>query len=441
MAPAPHRRLRRTLGVAGLTFYGVGMIVGAGIYSVVGAAAESAGEGLWLSALIGAAVALLTAFSYAELSTMMPHAGAEYAYVRAGFPRLRSASAVVGVVLVLTAAATAATVALAFAGYLERLLGVPRAVGSGALVVAATALNLSGMRSSSRVNAAFTLIEVAGLAVFVVLGATQPSFGAALAEAPAPGVLPGAALLFFAYLGFEDIVNLAEEARRPSRTLPRALFVSVAVTAALYVGVALAAVALVEPAELATSRSPLATAAEAASPSLAGALGGVALFATANTALIALVAGCRLLFGMARDGDLPAGLAAVHRRTGVPWLAALLVGGIAAALLPVGEVAVVAGVSSFAALMAFTSVNAALVALRLRAPGRRRPFRVPLAWRRIPVLPVLGGVSALLLLTQFDGPTYLGGAGVLGVGILVQVLYRTTSRSRASEKAGTRSPS
>jgi basic amino acid/polyamine antiporter, APA family len=422
-------KLRKTLGLAGLTFYGVGMIVGAGVYSVVGAAAGLAGRGVWLSFVVGAAVAFLTALSYAELSTMFPRAGAEYVYARAALPRHRLVPFLLGIVLTLAAAGTAATVSLAFAGYLGAFVPLPAPVVALLLVALLTAINILGLHVSSRVNVVFTLLEVVGLVAFIVLGATQPEFGQGVGQVETGGLMAAAALLFFAYLGFEDIVNLAEEAREPTRDVPRAIFVSVGTTTVLYIGVALAAVALIDPRELAASAAPLTTAAAQASPVVAKALGIVALFATANTALIALLAGSRLAFGMVREGDLPAFLGRVRAGASAPWTAALLLGAVAAALVPLGGVAAVASLASFAALVAFVIVNGSLVVLRYREPGRKRPFRVPLSVGRLPVFPVLGLASAGLLLFHFDAATYIGGAAALTAALLLFVARRFWRRA------------
>lgn len=411
--------LKPTLGVVGLTFYGVGMIVGAGVYTVIGAAAGLAGHAVWLSFAAGAVVALLTALSYAELSTMFPKAGAEYVYVKAAFPRAGALPFLLGIVLTLAGAGTAATVSLAFAGYLGALVPVPPVLAALALIVVLTGVNLLGVKLGSKVNILFTLLEVGGLVAFIALGASQPEFGRGMLEVPIEGVLAGAALLFFAFLGFENLVNLAEDAKNPARDLPRAIFASVAVTTLLYVGVGLAATALLEPDRLADSRAPLSSAAESASPGLAKTLGVVALFATANTAFIALLSTSRLLFGMGRDGAAPKAFAAVRARHGSPWLALLLLGAVAGALVPLGDVAVVAGLASFAALLAFIAVNLCLIVLRYRQPARKRPFRVPLAIGRFPVLPALGLASAGLLLIQFNLWSYLAGGGAIALALIL----------------------
>jgi amino acid transporter len=421
--------LRRTLGVWSLTFYGVGLILGAGIYSILGEAAGIAGEALWQSFLLGSLAAFLTGLSYAELAPMFPRAGAEYVYVREAWPRLTWLPGTLGWALVLAGIATTATVALAFAGYASRLLPLsPWLIASG-LVLAAVGLNLVGVREASRVNIVFTLVEAAGLVAVIVVGARDPSFGEVFRAAPHAGVLGGAALIFFAYLGFEDIANLAEEAAHPARDLPRAIFIAVAVSTTLYVLVAAASVALVAPARLAESASPLADAMAAGAPRLAGALGGIALFATANTALIAVTATSRLLFALARGGDAPARLGRTLATKQTPAAAVVLAGVGALAFLPAGGVGFVGGVASLLALLAFAAVNAALIRLRITQPERPRPFRVPLCVGSVPVATALALLVVLVLLVQFEPATYGLAAAALAVAIVVRSLPRLVGAS------------
>ncbi len=407
--------LKRALGLAGLVFYGVGIILGAGIYSVLGSAAGVAGEALWISFAISSAVALLTGLSYAELAAAHPRAGAEFTYLRSAVPRWPSVALVTGLLVALSGAATASTVAIAFAGYLRTFVDLPALPIAWALLAAAAGLNFVGVKESGWVNTAFTLLEAAGLVLFVVVGATAGTepFGAALAAAPTAGVLSGAALVFFSFLGFENIANLAEEAKEPERDLPRAIFLSLGLSTTLYILVALAAVALVRPEDLASSAAPLADAARSSSPRLAGALGGIALFATANTALVSMLVASRVIFGIARDGELPGAIAKLLPNRETPWVAILVVAAVACALVPFGGVGVVASVSSFAALVAFAAVNAALIVLRYREPDEKRPFRVPGAIGRFPILPALGVVATLGIATQLERDALVGGGAAL----------------------------
>jgi basic amino acid/polyamine antiporter, APA family len=419
--------LERTLGLAALTFYGVGIILGAGIYSVIGVAAARTGDALWLSFVLSSFVALLTAFSYAELATTYPRAGAEFTYLRRALPRWPSIALVTGLLVALSGAATSATVAIAFAGYLQTFVAAPPMIVAWGLVAAALVLNLVGVKQSGWVNAAFTLLEAGGLVLFVVLGAGSEAFGKAFLAAPHFAVVSGAALVFFSFLGFENIANLAEEAKEPKRDLPRAIFASLAIATTLYVLVALAAVALLPPEALGEAEAPLAVAAEARSTKVAGVLGGIALFATANTALVSMLVASRVVFGIAREGDLPERLAAILPRRKTPWVATAVVAAVTAALVPFGKVGVVASLSSFAALLAFAGVNVALIVLRYREPQRERPFRVPGTIGRFAVIPAVGAVAILGIATQLEAKALLSGA-VATVVFMAYAVWRSRTK-------------
>jgi basic amino acid/polyamine antiporter, APA family len=409
--------LKPVLGPVQLVFYSVGVIVGAGVYSVIGAAAGLAQQSLWLSFVIGAGVAFLTAISYAEMATAYPHAGADYTYIRHAWPRADWLAFGVGVVILIGAAATAATVAIAFGGYLRVFIDVPPLWSALALLVACTAFNIWGLRESSWVNMLFTSIEVSGLLLVVAAGLARESGPPPPLEVES-SVLAAAALLFFVYLGFEQIANLVEEVRQPARDIPLALILSLAITTVLYVLVALAVVHMVSPAELAASEAPLATATRAVWPNSGNVLSAIALFATANTVLVTMIASSRLAFAMARDGEIHGVFAGLLRRRQTPWAAAILSLAMAAVLLPIGSVKILAEISSFAALVAFFAVNVVLIALRYRQPHHQRPFRVPGAIGRMPVLPLLAIGSILFLLAYFDWQIYVAGAVALGLTAL-----------------------
>jgi amino acid transporter len=421
--------LKRALGLPALTFFGIGQILGAGIYSVIGAAAGEAGEALWLSFVAAAAVAFLSGLAYAELATAFPEAGAEFVYIRAALPARPWAATGTGLVIVVAGVATAATVSLAFDGYLRAFVALPPGLSAAALLVGATALNLAGIRESTWANILFTLVEIGGLVLVSVVGMGVPAFGDALLARPDAGVFAGAALVFFAYLGFEDIANLAEESRRPKRDLPRAIFLSLTITTVLYVLVGLTVVALAPAEDLAASSSPMVTALGLGRPHAGRLLGAIALFATANTALITLIVTSRMLFGMARAGDLPAPLRRLTRRES-PWVAALAALGLAALLLPFGRVAFVGGLSSLGALTGFTVVNLAVILLRYRQPHRARPFTIPGRIGRLPILPLAGALAAAGLATQFSSDVYLAAAALATTLLLIGVIRRLTRTSR-----------
>ncbi len=429
-------RLRRSLGPVTLTFYGVGTIVGAGIYSVIGAAAGEAGSLLWASFAIAALAAFLTALSYAELSSMVSKAGAEYQFLKKAFPQRRFFAFMAGWLIAMNAAATAATVALAFAGYLDNFVATPAFLTALLLLAVCTAINIAGIRESTAVGVVLICIEVAGLVLIIFSGLESGRLGAGISDAAqgadVMGVFAATSLIFFIYIGFEDIANLAEETKEPKRTVPRALILAVLITSALYLFVALSALALVDPEKMAQSRSPLAFAAASAEPWRGTAVAVAALFATASTALLTLISISRLLYGMANDGDMPSPLAKTATTRKTPWVAALALFLAAAALLPLGEIKIVASVSSFGVLLVFTAVQAAMIALRFKAPDAERPFRVPVSIGRLPLAPVIGIVMTVALLTGFEPLVYFIGAGAIAAG---GGLYLLTGRRRRSAAA------
>lgn len=412
-------QLRREVGLFGLTVYGVGSILGAGIYALIGAAAGLAGYGLWLAFLNSGLIALLTGLSYAELSSIFPRAGAEYHYVRNGFGSTRLGF-LTGWALIVGAAGAAATVAVGFAGYLEQLTDIPRTLSAFALIGVLSAVNFLGIRHSTALNVGLTAIEVGGLVLVIFLGLTRGP----LAFVPAlpgdfAGVISAAALLFFSYLGFEHIANIAEEARNPQDILPKALMGAIGISALLYVLVALASVALVQPEVLAASHAPIAMVAS----QVLGPLGGtvlsiIALFATANTVLLVLVASSRLVFGMARDGALPMALTDINPSTRTPGSAIIFLMVLSWAILPLGDLRLIGSLSSFSALVAFTLVNLALLRLRYVRPDLPRPFRSPVNVGRFPVLAALGALSAIGAGLLLDRNVILIGTGILVAGLL-----------------------
>jgi basic amino acid/polyamine antiporter, APA family len=426
-APHKHAQLQPTLGPVQLTFYGIGVIIGAGVYSVIGAASAIAHDALWFSFVIGGFVAFLTGLSYAEMTTAFPAAGAEYSYVRRAFPKAEWISVLVAITILIGASATASTVAVAFGGYLREFVDMPPAVSALLLLVGCTVLNVIGLRESSWANILFTCIEVGGLLLVIAAGLMKGTVAADTWAPLHPGAIEAAAVLFFVYLGFEQIANLSEEVRHPSRDIPRAIFLSIGVTTVLYVLVALAVLAVASPAELAGSAAPLAVVMQHTWPQAGPLMSGIALFATANTVLITMIASSRLLFSMGRDGIIHQAFAALTKERQTPAVAACLSLAAAAILVPLGSLATLAGVSSFAALLAFLAANIALIVLRFSAPDHHRPFRVPLSIGRMPLLPLAAIGCIGLLLSHFAAGIYFAGAAALIAAVTIyglQALWR-----------------
>ena len=362
--------LQRTLGLWQVSFTGVGVILGAGVYALIGPAAALAGTGLWLAFALAGVAAALTAYSYARFASMRPKASPEFQYTALAFGD--GVGFVAGWLMVLGDIAAAASVALGFGGYLGHLAGTPTAVGAAALLLGAAVAMYAGIGRSVAVAAILTAIEAAGLLFVIGLGIPSwPQLDLRIASGAATGVFGAAALIFFAFLGFDELGNLAEEMRHPERDLPRALFISLAVTTSIYVAVGLSAVALVPADVLGDSSAPLAlVAGQTLGSRAATALTLMALAATANTVLLLLLAAARSIYGMAAAGVLPPRLAGLTR-TDVPREAMIVVLLLATGLIVVGDLSSVAHLTDAMVLISFTCVNLALMwlAVRRNTPG------------------------------------------------------------------------
>ncbi|MCB2122470.1 MAG: amino acid permease [Rhodobacteraceae bacterium] len=388
--------LKRRLGLGLLTAYGVGVMVGAGIYVLVGAVVGQAGLWAPLAFLLAGLVALPSALVYAELATRMPEAAGEVAFIERGFAST-ALGLVAGLAIVLAGTISGAAVLRGGAGYLGALVPVPEpwlivALGLVLVIVAAV-----GVLESMVFAAVLTVIEVGGLLAVCAVGlAAGPAADWTAPAAPDwPGVAAAISLCFFAFIGFDNIENMAEEVRDPTRTLPRAILLALAVTAVLYGLVSLAAVRAVPHAALAASERPLALLWETATGRSAAFLSAIAVFAAVNGVLAQIVMAARVLFGLGRRAGWLGAFHHAHPRFGTPVLATLLVGTalIGAALaLPV---AALAEATAVVLLAVFVLVNIAAIRIKRRAPAA--PFRVP------GFVPWAGLVAAALALVAAGG--------------------------------------
>lgn len=411
--------LKKALGFPMLSFYGIGMILGAGIYSIIGKAAVQTGETLWLGFILAGVSALLTAISYAELATLYPKAGGEFIYLGEAFKKRKWIASTAGAAVAFSGAATAATVALAFAGYLNNFFDfTPFYVATGVLILF-TCVSIIGIKTSGWVTVISTLIEVAGLIFIIYLGMTSEKFGDALSESPHMGTLSGTALIIFSFFGFENIVNLSEEAKNPQKDISRAILFSVIFATLIYILVSLSALALLSLEKLGASNAPLMEVAATHSKNSGKILGAIALFSTANTALISLIGASRILFSMGKVEALPKIISQVALKRKTPWIASLIVLAIAFSLLPLGKLETVASISSLATLLAFLLVNVALITLRYTQGSKKRIFKVPLSVGKLPLIPVLAAFLCLVLLFQFEAKVYLIGGTLLAFSALI----------------------
>ena len=426
------------MGLFQITMYGIGLILGAGIYVLIGEAAGLAGDAVWISFVLAAIVAVIAGLSYAELSSVFPKAAAEYTFIKNSF-KSNFLGFIIGWLTAITSIITASVVALGFGGYLADFIDLPIVISAILLLGALSIINFFGIRESSWTNIVLTLVEAAGLVIIIYIGFTF--------AAPEPvnyfesptgmsGIVIAFVLIFFAFVGFEDMANVAEEVKKPSRTIPKAILISISITGVIYVLVSLAAVRVVSWQDLGASAAPLAAVAERALG--AGGhvlLSSIALFATTNTVLIILIAGARILYGMASDRSFPSLLGKIHLKTKTPWIAVIGIMLASMAFAFVGDIVLVANISVFAIVITFAMVNLAVIVLRYTEPTIARPFRVPLNIGNFPILPLFGlGFSAYMGF-QFELPVLAVGGGIIGTGILFYIIYTRQKKNLQPDEA------
>ena len=429
----PRNGLARRISTFELTAMGVGVILGAGIYVLVGEAAGRAGSAVWISFGLAAVAAVLTGLTYAELASSFPSSAAAFEFTRRAFGA--RTGFVIGWTMLFAMTIPAAAVALGFAEYLDEFVSLPTRLVAVALIVASALLLIRGVSESVRVGVVFAAVEIGGLILVVVVSTRYLDPGGGDVNYldlfdGVNGILAATALIFFAFLGFEQIANLGEEARDPKRGLPIAIISAVAITSVVYMLVALSAVSVVNWRELAESGAPLSLVVrEATGADLAKTLSVIALFATANTVLFSMLAGSRALFGMARDGSLPDGISRVSRRGKTPFVAIFIIATAAVVFALVGKIGTVADMINASVLLAFTAVNVALIRIRLRGDNMPGAFRTPFTIQRIPLIPFFGAAISLFMLvyTGVQAIVFLAVIVALGIGLDMVLSHRQSA--------------
>jgi APA family basic amino acid/polyamine antiporter len=405
-----------------VTASGVGIIVGAGIYVLIGDAVALAGARVWIGFLLAAALSVLTGLSYAELASMFPKAGAEFEYARHAFPAW--VAFVVGWIMFAGLIVAAAAVALGFGRYLGYFVAVSPVIGGLALLALVGLVAWSGIRRSSRLTVVLSVVQVGGLLFVIFIGV--PHLGQVdllSGTGGSGGVLAAAALVFFAFIGFDEVITLAEETRDPTRTVPRALLLALGISTALYVCVAIAAVSVLGVEALAASERPLADVIDHVLGGRgADILAVVALTATTNTTLLCVTATSRLQYGMASTGALPAAFTRLGARSRAPWVAIVVSVLVAAGFVLIGDLTLIASVTDLAIYLVFIAVNIAVVVLRFRLPDHPRPFRSPIAIRRVPLLPLAGLAAVLVMIPALSWQALALGTGLCALGIVGYLL-------------------
>ncbi len=388
--------LHRSIGPTQMALYGLGSMLGAGVYGLMGKAAGQVGNAVWLAFVVALVAALLTALSYASLGSRYPRAaGAAYVTQRAyGFPLL---SFMVGLALVCSGLTSIATQSRVFAANLIELVGLdglPVAWLALGFLLIMTGIVFRGIRESMWVNVLCTIVEASGLILVVAVGFSYWGSVDYFETPAAPGddhviliVMQGAVLAFFAFIGFEDMYNVAEEVRDPQRTIPLGLITAMVAAAILYIAVAITAVSVVPWQELGTAPGPITEVVSRAAPIIPPILfTGITLFAVANTGLVNFVTASRLLYGMGRQGLLPAFFGRVHSDRRTPHIAILVLFLILVPLALAGTISELASATVLLLLSVFAVVNGSLFVLKGRKSEEPGKFEIP---RFVPALGVL----------------------------------------------------
>ncbi|MBD3156261.1 amino acid permease, partial [Candidatus Peregrinibacteria bacterium] len=367
--------------------------------------------------------------------SMFPKDAAEYAYTKAALGKMLAFF--IGYFVILSAIISSATVAAGFAGYFSALFGIQNLVAIAIVVIIFfSIINILSVKGSSWTNIAFTLMEVFGLLLITVLGFMNWG-DVSYIEMPDGflGVLKGAALVFFAFVGFESVVKLSEECKNPRKTIPRALLLSILITTILYILVAVSAVTILDWQMLATSKAPLATAAANVLGDKAFLLLSViALFSTANTVLISLLAGSRALYGIGKSYLLLKPFTRVHKKFRTPHFAIIAVMLFSILFALIEDIGLIAELTNFTLFITFAVINTAVIVLRYTMPERKRAFTMPINIGKLPLISVIGIISCLFLLAQLTMGIILGGLALAMTGLLLYLVVIAVEHKGLNQK-------
>lgn len=397
------RELKRTLGFWDVLMFGVGGIVGAGIYAIIGKAAGLSGNMLWLSFVIAATVALLTGLSYAEFVSRYPDSGGSFEYIKQGLGR--KTAFIMSIFMAFTGIVAAAAIAISFADYLSRLIDFPSWIIIIGIISLMAFFNIIGAKYSSYYNSFATVVTLIGLAAVVVV--SIPDFGSTpllqTNEGGWTGLLAGGALIFFSYIGFEDLVKMAEETKNPKVNMPKAIILSGIIVLIIYVLIAISSVSVLNWEELSNSNGPLAAVIEAKLGAWgATSLVGIALFATSKTILSNILGTSRLLYDVARDSE-KSWLKRFTTISGIgnaPNYAIVAISVVAMGFGLIGNLKIVASLSNIFIFIVFGMVNIALLNLRHKKrheKNEKPPFYVKFNVKNIPLPTVLALITILIL--------------------------------------------
>jgi basic amino acid/polyamine antiporter, APA family len=414
--------LRRAITPKLLLIFIVGDVLGGGIYALVGEVGAKTGGAIWTAFVLALVMALFTAGSYAELVSKYPHAGGAALYVNRAFKN-KFLSFIVAFAVVASGITSASALARAFGGdYLSEFVDLKVVIGALILLGLIALVNLRGISESVKLNVGFTLVEITGLLLIVLIAVvavfqgdaeTSRAFEFKEDTTVFAAMLSGAALAFYALVGFEDSVNVAEETQNPSRTYPPVLFLGLGIAGVLYFLVTVGASAVVPTGDLSESTGPLLEVVKQGPLGIPEKLfSAIGLLALSNGALINMIMASRLLYGMSREKVLPAPLGIVGSARRTPWVAILFTTAIAAVLIITGDLSKLADTTVALLVVVFAIVNGTVLVLR-RDPVDHDHFTVP------SVVPVIGVAVSIVLLTQIEAEIYVRAGILIAVGILL----------------------
>jgi APA family basic amino acid/polyamine antiporter len=405
--------LKRVMGPGLLLLFVIGDILGTGVYALTGKVAGEVGGAVWLPFLCAFVVAILTATSYLELVTKYPLAGGAAAYTHRAFG-IHFLTFLLTFAVMCSGLTSASSASKAFSANFFAAVGIDTSRGSVLMITALAFMalialvNLRGVGESVKMNVVLTCVELSGLLIVIAVGAWALANGngdtSRLTEFSTPGgesgfgaVTAATALAFFAMVGFEDSVNMAEETKDPVRIFPKIMLLGLCVTGAIYILVAISSVALVTPEELGKGSTPLLKVVEAGAPNFPLQLfAWITMFAVANSALINMLMASRLLYGMSHEKVLPGPLGRILRGRRTPWVAILFTTLLAFLLIGYADLAALGGTTAFLLLCVFAVVNVAVLVLR-RDPVEHSHFTAPT------LLPALGVVLCVYLASPLSG--------------------------------------
>lgn len=398
--PTDQTTLKRTISLPMLTLYGLGTILGAGIYVLVGKVALYAGLYAPIAFLLAALLAGLTGYSYAALSSRHPKSAGEAVYVHEAFG-FNWLSTIVGWMVVLTGVVSAATITNGFVGYLQVFIDITDFWAITLLLLSMTALAIWGVNESVMVTAVTTVFGIIGL--FLILAFSMPALMTLPEHLPTLippsesdtwfGILLGAFLAFYAFIGFEDMVNMAEEVKSPETTLPKAILAAIVISSLLYYLIAMAAILQLPLDQLTASKAPMTDIMNQHSQQAAWFISLISLAAVVNGALVQIIMASRVLYGMGKQSLAPKWLASIHSTRQTPYVATLLIGLVVWVLATSLNLATLAKITSFIILIVFLLVNLSLVRMMHKETNLPTNAMTVKVW-----VPYLAAIMCLLFL-------------------------------------------